>query len=337
MTVAIGTDIARAASLIREGGLVAFATETVYGLGANAYDVRAVGRIFEAKDRPTFDPLIVHVGDPAWVEEVAATVTPLARRLIDAFWPGPLTLVLPKTDRVPDLATAGLPTVGVRMPSHPSAVELLRQANVPIAAPSANRFGHVSPTRAEHVAEQLGDRIDYILDGGPCTVGVESTILDVTGAQPVLLRPGGLPLEAIEAQIGPVRLIEAMSAANEPQPSPGRLLRHYATRTALVIADAEESPPSIARVGLLTLAAKSDDEHYAAIETLSPAGDLAEAAANLFAAMRRLDARGLDLIVARLVPEVGLGRAINDRLRRAAHRTTAAFPPSPRGPGEDRG
>ncbi len=268
---------------------------------------------------------------------MAATVTPLAQRLIDAFWPGPLTLVLPKTDRVPDLATAGLPTVGVRMPSHPSAVELLRQANVPIAAPSANRFGHVSPTRAEHVAEQLGDRIDYILDGGPCTVGVESTILDVTGAQPVLLRPGGLPLEAIEAQIGPVRLIEAMSAANEPQPSPGRLLRHYATRTALVIADAEESPPSIARVGLLTLAAKSDDEHYAAIETLSPAGDLAEAAANLFAAMRRLDARGLDLIVARLVPEVGLGRAINDRLRRAAHRTTAAFPPSPRGPGEDRG
>jgi L-threonylcarbamoyladenylate synthase len=336
MTVAIGTDIARAASLIREGGLVAFATETVYGLGANAYDVRAVGRIFEAKDRPTFDPLIVHVGNRAWVESVAATVTPLAQRLIDAFWPGPLTLVLPKTDRIPDLATAGLPTVGVRMPSHPSAVELLRQANVPIAAPSANRFGHVSPTRAEHVAEQLGDRIDYILDGGPCTVGVESTILDVTGAEAVLLRPGGLPLEAIEAQIGPVRLIEAMSAANEPQPSPGRLLRHYATRTALVIADAEESPPSIARVGLLTLAAKSDDEHYAAIETLSPAGDLAEAAANLFAAMRRLDARGLDLIVVRFVPEVGLGRAINDRLRRAAHRTTA-FPPSPRAPGEDRG
>jgi L-threonylcarbamoyladenylate synthase len=337
MTVAIGTDIARAASLIREGGLVAFATETVYGLGANAYDVRAVGRIFEAKDRPTFDPLIVHVGNRAWVESVAATVTPLAQRLIDAFWPGPLTLVLPKTDRIPDLATAGLPTVGVRMPSHPSAVELLRQANVPIAAPSANRFGHVSPTRAEHVAEHLGDRIDYILDGGPCTVGVESTILDVTGAEAVLLRPGGLPLEAIEAQIGPVRLIEAMSAANEPQPSPGRLLRHYATRTALVISDAEESPPSIARVGLLTLAAKSDDEHYAAIETLSPAGDLAEAAANLFAAMRRLDARGLDLIVVRFVPEVGLGRAINDRLRRAAHRTTAAFPPSPRGPGEDRG
>jgi L-threonylcarbamoyladenylate synthase len=291
--------------------------------------VRAVGRIFEAKDRPTFDPLIVHVGTPAWVENVAATVTPLARRLIDAFWPGPLTLVLPKRDRIPDLATAGLPTVGVRMPSHPSALELLRQANLPIAAPSANRFAHVSPTRAEHVADQLGDRIDYILDGGPCTIGVESTILDVTGAEAVLLRPGGLPLEALEALIGPVRLIAATSTANEPQPSPGRLLKHYATRTPLVIADAEQLPASGARVGLLTLAANPGDEQYAAIEALSLAGDLAEAAANLFAAMRRLDARGLDQIVARLVPEIGLGRAINDRLRRAAHRTKAAFPPTP--------
>jgi L-threonylcarbamoyladenylate synthase len=324
MTAAIGTDIARAASLIRAGGLVAFATETVYGLGANAFDVRAVGRIFEAKDRPTFDPLIVHVGTPAWVENVAATVTPLARRLIDAFWPGPLTLVLPKRDRIPDLATAGLPTVGVRMPSHPSALELLRQANLPIAAPSANRFAHVSPTRAEHVADQLGDRIDYILDGGPCTIGVESTILDVTGAEAVLLRPGGLSLEALEALIGPVLLIEATSAANEPQPSPGRLLRHYATQTPLVIADSEQSTLSAARVGLLTLVAKPGDDRYAAIETLSAAEDLAEAAANLFAAMRRLDARGLDLIIARLVPEVGLGRAINDRLRRASQRAQSS-------------
>src|SRR5579871_542923 len=170
MTAEIGTDIARAASLIRKGGLVAFATETVYGLGANAYDVRAVARIFEAKERPAFDPLIVHIGAPDWVEKVAAVVTPLARKLIDAFWPGPLTLVLPKTPRIPDLATAGLSTVGVRMPWHASAIELLREAKVPIAAPSANRFGHVSPTSAEHVAEQLGDRIDYILDGGPCAV-----------------------------------------------------------------------------------------------------------------------------------------------------------------------
>ncbi len=320
MTAEIGTDIARAASLIREGGLVAFATETVYGLGANAYNVRAVARIFEAKERPAFDPLIAHVGAPDWVEDVAAVVTPLARKLIDAFWPGPLTLVVPKTDRIPDLATAGLSTVGVRMPSHASALELLRETKVPIAAPSANRFGHVSPTSAEHVAEQLGDRIDYILDGGPCTVGVESTILDVTGEQAALLRPGGLTLEAIESLIGPVRLIEGTSAANEPQPSPGRLLRHYATRTPLVIADSAESTPRGGRIGLLTLAVRPGDQHYAAVEALSPADDLAEAAAHLFAAMRRLDAQGLDQIVARLVPDVGLGRAINDRLKRASQR-----------------
>ncbi|HXY33005.1 MAG TPA: L-threonylcarbamoyladenylate synthase [Planctomycetaceae bacterium] len=318
MTAPIGTDIDRAASLITGGGLVAFATETVYGLGANAYDVRAVGRIFEVKERPQFDPLIVHVGAPAWVRNVAATVTPLARRLIDAFWPGPLTLVLPKCDRIPYLATAGLETVGVRMPSHPSALDLLLRANVPIAAPSANLFGHVSPTTAQHVAEQLGERIDYILDGGPCTVGVESTIVEVSGDEPALLRPGGLALEALEAVIGPIRVAEATSDENQPQPSPGCSLRHYATRTRLVIADAAQTLSSPEQCGLLTLTAQPGDERYAAVEVLSERGDLAEAAANLFAAMRRLDARGFKAIVARLVPETGLGRAINDRLRRAA-------------------
>jgi L-threonylcarbamoyladenylate synthase len=320
MTAAVGTDIDRAASLITGGGLVAFATETVYGLGANAYDVRAVGRIFEVKDRPQFDPLIVHVGAPAWVRNVASIVTPLARRLIDAFWPGPLTLVLPKTDRIPYLATAGLATVGVRMPSHPSALELLQQANVPIAAPSANLFGHVSPTTAQHAFEQLGDRIDYILDGGPCTVGVESTILDVTGEQATLLRPGGLAVETLEAEIGPIRVPASSSTENEPQLSPGRLSRHYATRTPLVIAEGRATPSNIGRVGLLTLSEQPGDEQFATVEVLSQRGDQAEAAANLFAAMRRLDTRGLDLIVARLVPETGLGRAINDRLRRASKR-----------------
>jgi L-threonylcarbamoyladenylate synthase len=318
MTADIGTDIDRAASLIAGGGLVAFATETVYGLGADAYDERAVGRIFEAKDRPQFDPLIVHVGDPDWVWNVAVTVTPLAQRLIDAFWPGPLTLVVPKTERVPDLVTAGLETVGVRMPSHPSALALLRRSNVPIAAPSANLFGHVSPTRAEHVAEQLGERIDYILDGGPCAVGVESTIIDVSGAEPTLLRPGGLSLEALEAKIGPICITESTSDEGLPQIAPGRSSRHYATRTPLVIAGEGQPLPSLDRAGLLTLIADPGDNRYAAIEVLSQRGDLAESAANLFAAMRRLDARGLDVIVARLAPETGLGRAINDRLRRAA-------------------
>jgi L-threonylcarbamoyladenylate synthase len=319
MTAEVGTDSDRAASLIAQGKLVAFATETVYGLGANAYDARAVARIFEVKERPEFDPLIVHLGDAEWLPDVVSTVPPLARRLIGAFWPGPLTLVLPKTDRIPELVTAGLPTVGVRMPSHRSALALLRRANVPIAAPSANLFGHVSPTTAAHVAEQLGSRIDYLLDGGPCAVGVESTILDLSGEQPTLLRPGGLSLETLEAQIGPIRLAGSTSDENEPQLSPGRLSRHYATRTPLVIAEGKESPPSAGRAGLLTLAAEPADRQYAAIEILSRRGDLTEAAANLFAAMRRLDSQGLDLVVARLVPEVGLGRAVNDRLRRASH------------------
>jgi L-threonylcarbamoyladenylate synthase len=334
MTVLVGTDIERAASLLANGGLVAFATETVYGLGANAYDARAVARVFEVKERPRFDPLIVHLGDARCLPDVVASVPPLARRLIDAFWPGPLTLVLPKTDRVPDLVTAGLPTVGVRMPAHPLTLEFLRRANVPIAAPSANLFGEVSPTTAQHVFDQLGDRIDYILDGGSCTVGVESTILDVSGETATLLRPGGLALERLEAEIGPIRVAESTSDTNDPQPSPGRLLRHYATRTPLVIADSTTKPPHAQRVGLMTLVAVPGDEHYATVEVLSQRGDLSEAAANLFAAMRRLDAQGLDVIVARLVPESGLGRAINDRLRRADR-----FPSSPlshsdgRGPG----
>jgi len=321
MPAVVGTDINRAASLLVQGGLVAFATETVYGLGANAFDTRAVARIFEVKERPRFDPLIVHLGDARWLSDVVTSVPPLARQLIDVFWPGPLTLVLPKTDRIPDLVTAGLPTVGVRMPSHPSALELLRRAQVPVAAPSANLFGQVSPTSAEHVAQQFGSRLDYILDGGLCAVGVESTIVDLSGEQPTLLRPGGLPLEAIEAQIGPIRTAGSNSRESEAQISPGRFLRHYATRTPLVIADGLEALSRSGRVGLLTLVALPGDDRFVAVEVLSQRGDLAEAAANLFAAMRRLDARGLDVIVAHLVPEAGLGRAINDRLRRAARRS----------------
>jgi L-threonylcarbamoyladenylate synthase len=262
--------------------------------------------------------LIVHVPDVRSLTEVVSSVPPLAQRLIEAFWPGPLTLVLPKSERIPDLVTAGLPTVGVRIPAHPLALDLLRRANVPVAAPSANPFGQVSPTTAQHVAEQLGERIDYILDGGRCSVGVESTILDLSGDHPTLLRPGGLAVELLEAEIGPIRIADAATNADEPLLSPGRLLRHYATRTPLVIAESARGLPVGKRCGLLTLAAESGDDCFAAVEVLSQRGDLAEAAAALFAAMRRLDARGLDWIVARLVPEAGLGRAINDRLRRAA-------------------
>jgi L-threonylcarbamoyladenylate synthase len=312
--------VLHAAELLREGKLVAFPTETVYGLGANALDETAVAKIFAAKNRPTFDPLIVHVYDVAQLNELVTDVPPVAKTLIDRFWPGPLTLVLPKRDVVPDLVTAGLPTVAVRMPDHPLALELLRLADVPVAAPSANPFGAVSPTTAEHVAEQLGDRVDFILDGGPCRVGVESTVLALT--PPTLLRPGGVPVEEIEAIVGPVSIPTTTIVADFPQPSPGMLTRHYAPRTPLEIHASVPLVPAGERVGLLTLQPQPESGQFAAVETLSETGDLVEAAARFFAAIRRLDALQLDRIVALSFPEYGLGRALNDRLRRAAQRKT---------------
>jgi L-threonylcarbamoyladenylate synthase len=329
----IGRDVGFAAGRLRAGALVAFATETVYGLGADALDVRAVARVFEVKGRPTFDPLIVHVADTASLDGLIARWPEAAARLAERFWPGPLTLVLPKTDRVPDLVTAGLPSVAVRVPAHPLALELIRAAGVPVAAPSANPFGRISPTRAEHVAEQLGERIDYILDGGPCRVGVESTVLDLSTAgtegTAELLRPGGVPVEELEEVIGPIRRPPAHEPAHDEtardadtaRRGPGMLTRHYAPRTPLVIAAGDGGGAASRehrRVGRLAFRAIDDPDRFAAVEVLSPAGDLREAAANLFAAMRRLDAAGLDLIVADRFPETGLGHALNDRLRRAA-------------------
>jgi len=328
-TCPIGTDIERAAAILRGGGVVAFATETVYGLGANALDPHAIARIFAAKERPSFDPLIVHLAEETWLSRLVTSVPPPARQLIDRFWPGPLTLVLSKTELVPDLVTAGLRSVGVRMPAHASALSFLSRAAVPVAAPSANLFGHVSPTTAQHVADQLGDRIDYILDGGVCTVGLESTVLDLTTSPPTLLRPGGLSLEKIEEAIGPIASVDVVSnnagpqdaSPNEtaPRRGPGMLSKHYATRTPLCIAGGEERLPQRSRVGLLAFTAEAPLDRFAAVEILSPHGDLVEAAANLYAAMRRLDAQNLDLIVARRVPNAGLGRAINNRLERASH------------------
>ena len=320
MTCPIGTDVERAASLLREGRLVAFPTETVYGLGADALNPHAVARIFAAKGRPLFDPLIVHLADASWISRVAAGISLQARELVRHFWPGPLTLVLPKTEAVPDLVTSGLPTVAVRVPDHPVARELLSKADTPAAAPSANLFGRLSPTTAAHVADQLADRIDYILDGGPCRVGVESTVLSIATDTPVLLRPGGLPLEEIEAAIGPVaRPDVSRHPSAAAQPSPGMLPRHYAPRTPVRIGRAVDFTPAGRRVGLLTWRPEGL-AGFAAIEALSPTGDLTEAAANFFAAMRRLDAQSLDLILAEPFPEHGLGRALNDRLRRAAER-----------------
>jgi L-threonylcarbamoyladenylate synthase len=320
------TAIEQAAKILRSGGLVAFPTETVYGLGADAFNERAVARVFEVKDRPRFDPLIVHIADVGQVERLAADFPPLARKLTERFWPGPLTLVLPKKPIVPDLVTAGCSTLALRLPDHPLTLELLRSANLALAGPSANPFGCISPTTAAHVGEQLGDRIDMILDGGPCRVGVESTVLQITDDRPILLRPGGTTLEEIENVVGAVGLPTAPAVREAPGgiASPGMLSRHYAPRTRLVVPTreagnaAEEAVADGKRAGLLAFRAGANLSRYAKVEVLSPDGDLREATANFFAALRRLDAAGLDLIVADLFPESGLGRALNDRLRRAA-------------------
>ncbi len=310
-------EIQKAARIIQEGGLVAFPTETVYGLGADATNPLAVARIFEAKNRPQFDPLIVHVADLRQAEILALKFPQAAFKLAEKFWPGPLTLVLPKGAMIPDLVTSSLPSVALRVPNHPIALELILESGRPIAAPSANPFGGISPTTAHHVRKSLGDKVDMILDGGPCSVGVESTVVSFTGETPALLRPGGLSLEEIEAVIGPVRTSQNQGGA--PQ-APGQLDRHYAPRTPLKL---ETRLPGLTqakqRLGLLTLNPPDDFSRFQAVEILSSKGDLREAAANLFAAMRRLDDLNLDLIIALEVPSRGLGLAINDRLKRAAH------------------
>ncbi|MFN0056181.1 MAG: L-threonylcarbamoyladenylate synthase [Planctomycetales bacterium] len=330
------TAIAHGAELLRAGRLVAFPTETVYGLGAHALDERAVARVFEAKGRPRFDPLIVHAADLEGIARLVVRLPPVAERLAARFWPGPLTLVLPKSALVPDLVTAGCPTVALRIPDHPVALELLRVAGIPVAAPSANLFGRISPTTAAHVADQLGDRIDLILDGGPCRVGVESTVLNLAGEVATLLRPGGTPLEEIERLIGRVQIGNSESLPpSSGLASPGTLPQHYAPRTPLFLqgASIHSATPSAGdcpgvrptgSIGLLAFRAPTDAREFAVVEVLSRHGDLGEAAANFFAALRRLDEAGLEWIVAETFPEVGLGRALNDRLRRAAFRETGS-------------
>lgn len=310
-----------AGRIIRAGGLVAFPTETVYGLGCDAMNPIAAAKVFEAKQRPQFDPLIVHIADPAQLETVATSRPLLAQKLIDEFWPGPLTLVLPKQSLVPDLVTAGLPTVAVRLPSHPVAQALIREAGTPLAAPSANPFGYVSPTTAQHVSDGLGSKVDLILDGGPCLVGVESTVVSLIGPQPELIRPGSITLEQLTAFIGPVR---GSSRNNDPPLAPGQLTRHYATLSPLTIltsAGERPGPRSGERVGLLLMSQPRErEDRFAAVEVLSSTGDIREAARNLFAALRRLDALRLDRIYAEPCNETGLGLAIMDRLRRCAAR-----------------
>lgn len=305
--------IREASGIIRRGGLVVFPTETVYGLGADAFNGMAVARIFEVKGRPRFDPLIVHVGWPEELRRLCLRVDERAWRLVERFWPGPLTLVLPKRPEVPDIVTAGLKTVAVRMPSHPVALALIRESKTPVAAPSANTFGRLSPTRVEHVLGDLGEKVDLILDGGPCPIGVESTIVALEDG-PRLLRPGGIPVEEIEEITGPL-----LRGGESPRPqAPGSLPSHYSPHTPLVILEEGMELPQ-GRIGLLAFREPREGP-YAAVEVLSPQGDLREAASRLFEALHRLDTSGLDLILAEPVPEEGLGRAIMDRLRKAQGR-----------------
>jgi L-threonylcarbamoyladenylate synthase len=304
--------IAEAGQMIRSGALVAFPTETVYGLGADATNGEAVARIFEAKGRPTFNPLIVHV---LGLEHalIIGTFSPMARKLTEAFWPGPLTLVVPRspTSDVSDLVSAGLPTVALRSPHHPVARALLSEAHRPLAAPSANRSGHVSATSAEHVGADIGNKAALILDGGPTTLGLESTVVSLVGEMPILLRPGAVTAEAIEEVIN-ARLTRREETGSQLT-SPGQLASHYAPRASLRLNAYDWKPDeAVLAFGAIT-------EHPAhAFINLSASGDLIEAAAHLFAALRTLDASGAKSIAATPIPPTGLGEAINDRLRRAA-------------------
>lgn len=309
---ATGQDLRLAADWLRRSELVAIPTETVYGLAGNALDDRAIVKIFETKERPLYNPLIIHVGHPDQINDLIVSPDAEVRALIDAFWPGPLTLLLDRTPRVPDLVCAGLPRVAVRMPDHGLTLALIQTCGFPLAAPSANLFGRISPTTAEHVKSQLAGRIPYILDGGPCRVGVESTILGREDGVWKIYRRGGVTMADLEPVIGPVEVV----TTSEVPEAPGMLPWHYAPETPLTIGDTP--PPGAKRVGLLRFrkAMPGVPEEHQFI--LAPDGDLRSAARRLYEGLHHLDALHLDQLLAEPVPEEGIGRAINDRLRRAA-------------------
>jgi L-threonylcarbamoyladenylate synthase len=336
-----GAALNRAAAILRAGGLVALPTETVYGLGANALDASIVQRIFLAKGRPAWDPIIVHIaptaGADARRDSMLATlvreVPEAARRLMEAFWPGPLTLLLPRRADVPDVVTAGRPLVGVRMPSHPVALELIRRAGLPIAAPSANVFGHTSPTTAAHVLHDLDGRIEAVLDAGPTLHGVESTVIDPGQTPMVIYRPGAITAEQIREVAGEVVMAaggELKDTPAQPLASPGQGLRHYAPKARLILLElpldqlsarlAEASAANSGeRVGIMLPAELDAPVEGAEVFTWGGWNDSEELARNLYAGLRELDGRGCTVILCPLPPGEGIGVAIADRLRKAAH------------------
>lgn len=310
----ITQDLELAATELRNGGVIGLPTETVYGLAGNAWDARAVSKIFEVKNRPFFDPLIVHIANTEQLNACTTDVPAALAQLMDAFWPGPLTVLLPKSELVPDLVTSGLPEVAVRMPAHPMAQALLAQVPFPLAAPSANPFGYVSPTTAQHVADQLGNQLNVILDGGPCEVGIESTIVgwNKETAQVVVYRLGGISVEDIEhVSGGPV---EIKKSSSRPA-APGMLDQHYSPKKPLyLVKDQNQIPTQAGLYGVLSFNQRLKGP--ISFE-LSPSGDMIEAASRLFAGLRYLDSQPVHALYLQLVPEEGLGRAINDRIRRA--------------------
>jgi L-threonylcarbamoyladenylate synthase len=313
-----------AAEVLRGGGLVAFPTETVYGLGAHALDPAAVARIYQAKGRPAYNPLIVHVATVAAARALSSAWPATADRLAERFWPGPLTLVVPKAAAIPDSVSAGLPTVGVRIPAHPVAQALLAAAGIPVAAPSANRSSHVSPTTAEHVRRSLGDRVDLILDGGPTTVGIESTVLSLAGAVPTVLRPGMISVDELREVLGEVRVGGEEAEGDAARPSPGMLDRHYAPAAEVrmfdevgrdnALAEASRAAGEGRRVGVIAIAPAAAP----AARVVQMPADAKAYASRLYSALHELDAAGCEVIWIERVPPTPEWAAVRDRLARAA-------------------
>ncbi len=312
-----GKDISKARQLLEKGELVAIPTETVYGLAANCLDARAVARIFEAKKRPYFDPLIIHLPDIELVKNYVEEIPEMAYKLAMEFWPGPLTLLLPKKEIIPDIVTSGLDTVAVRIPRHPLTLELLRTLDFPLAAPSANPFGYVSPTKPEHVEAQLGEALDYILDGGSCKVGIESTIVGFEDGKTVINRLGGLSVEQIKTVTGSIE-IKPHSDSNPV--APGMLKSHYAPSTSIILGNIEQLMTQYQgqNFGVISYNKSFLPPNSPRQFVLSEESDIQEAATRLFSGLRQLDSLNLQFILAEFVPEAGLGRAINDRLQRAS-------------------
>ena len=313
------TSVSEAARFLQAGEVVAIPTETVYGLAGNAFDPKALAKIFAAKERPTFDPLIVHIADIAQLTDIAKDIPDSAYRLAEAYWPGPMTIILPKKDCIPDLCTSALPSVAVRFPSHPIAQAIIKESGLPLAAPSANLFKHVSPTTAEHVAAQLADRIAGIVDGGPCSVGVESSIISLTGEKPTVLRPGAITPEMFAKVLGDVAIKESTSKPGQPMLAPGQCDTHYRPQVPLYYGEVPAGytlPEHTVRIAFGTQAGP-----IPATVNLSATGDMVEATSKLYAFMHDLDKSEYDLILVDPIPNTGVGMALNDRLKRASIKT----------------